>query len=367
MKRLDRLVLNELVGPWLFGVAIFTTLIMAGTYLFRLTDYLVSGIGLSEVVQMTMLLLPGVMVKTFSMAVLLAALLAFGRLSSDSEIVALKATGASIGRIMLPVAAFSFVIAATAFAINETVVPWAAYRGTALQIQIEKTLHMRGEPIHRATYDGEGNLTAMLMAEDFNLQQRSLSGVWLVKYDREQQPELIMNAERMRFQTEADWRVEGRARIFDRDLKQVIEVEDMWPGNIPQPPTMEDMIASRLRDLDSFSMTQMRQRIAAAKLNPTFDPAQIANLEYGYFNKLALPLSAMIFALVGAPLGIRNHRTGAATGFWLSVIIIFAYMMLANFMALWAQGGVIPAWAASFTPLAIGIIAAVFLIQRRNV
>jgi lipopolysaccharide export system permease protein len=69
---------------------------------------------------------------------------------------------------------------------------------------------------------------------------------------------------------------------------------------------------------------------------------------------------------VGAPLGIRNHRTGAASGFWVSVIIIFAYMMTVNFMAQFALGGKIPPSVASFTPIVIGMIFAAYTIHRKN-
>jgi lipopolysaccharide export system permease protein len=70
--------------------------------------------------------------------------------------------------------------------------------------------------------------------------------------------------------------------------------------------------------------------------------------------------------LLGAPLGIRNVRTGAATGFALSIAIIFGYILLANVMSVWAQGGAIPAYVASFTPLVIGLVAAGVIIWRRN-
>src|SRR4051812_1625776 len=120
LRRLDRLILKELIGPWLFGVAMFTVLIMAASYLFKASDFLVQGVGGFTVFQFILLNLPGIMVKTFAMAVLLASLLAFGRLSSDSEIVAVRAAGVSVFRIMQPVALFSVVIAVIAFVVDET-------------------------------------------------------------------------------------------------------------------------------------------------------------------------------------------------------------------------------------------------------
>lgn len=362
------MILGELLGPWGFGVAIFTVLIMAGTYLFKLTDYIVSGIPLPTILKLTGLLLPGVMVKTFSMAVLLSTLLAFGRLSSDSEIVALRAAGSSIGRIMAPVALFGVVVAGLAFLVNETVVPWAAYQGFALRGDIEKRIQMKGEPIfHLVTDPKDGKVIAMISALDFNLQERTLNEVWVHTYQKNGKPSWNLHAERLRFTDASNWSVVGEAKLFDYDLKFPVVVKDIWPSEIAPPPKIDDIAASRLKDLDSFSMGQMQERMRLAKLSPTFPLPQLRNLEYGYWNKLALPLSALVFGLVGAPLGIRNHRTGAAAGFWMSVIIIFAYMMTANFMAQFALGGKIPPWAASFTPIAIGMAVAAVTIHRKNI
>ena len=102
MKRIDRLVLMELAAPWGFGVALFTVLLIAAGPLVKITSFLAAGAPAGEVGKLVALLLPAVLVKTFTMAMLLAGLLGFGRLSSDSEITALKAGGASVIRILRP-------------------------------------------------------------------------------------------------------------------------------------------------------------------------------------------------------------------------------------------------------------------------
>ena len=80
----------------------------------------------------------------------------------------------------------------------------------------------------------------------------------------------------------------------------------------------------------------------------------------------ALPLAALVFGLLGAPLGIRNHRAGNATGFGLAIAIIFLYFLLTNVMAIAAQGGLVPSYVASFLPVLIGLVTAIVLVQRRN-
>lgn len=367
MRRIDRLIIGELAGPWLFGVAMFTTLIMVGTYLFKITDYLVNGVSVGTVVSLSVLLLPGIMVKTFSMALLLATLLAFGRLSGESEIVALRAAGASLGRIMAPVAAFGFTVALLSFWVNEQIVPAAAYKGTEIVQNIDRELNGSAQPIFQVVRDpNSGKIVAMIMAKDFSLGQRSLKDAWVVAYEKDN-PAYILHAPGMKFTDTNNWRVEPGSRLFSYDLQTVTQLDGFWPNQVAEPPKVEDIVAAQLKDLDSFSMKEMRKRIEIAQKNVgTFGAEQVRNLEYGYYNKIALPLAALIFALVGAPLGIRNHRTGTATGFALSIVIIFSYMMLTRVAAIWALGGKMHPAMASFIPLIIGMFMAVFLIWKKN-
>lgn len=369
MKRLDRLVLGELIGPWAFGVAIFTVLIMAGSFLFQLTKYLSLGVSPLQTFQLLALLMPGVMAKTFSMAMLLAALLAFGRLSGDSEVVAIKAGGISVGRVMAPVAVMGFLVFLLAFGFSNYLVPSASYKALVLRSQIDKTVKDRTEhSTYRPIYDG-GYLQALLVARDFDLTNRTLKGAYIISFDKSGNPTFYLEAAELEFTDEKQWRISGGARLIPADGGPSIKIlGDAFPDEVPNPDvTPEDLIAQSLNDLDVMSMARMKEQIARERANPQAKASQIANLEFGYWNKIALPLAALVFGLVGAPLGIRNHRTGTATGFWLSVIIIFGYMLLSNVMSILAQGGRLPAWLASFSPIAVGLVVAAILIHRRNI
>jgi lipopolysaccharide export system permease protein len=368
LKRIDKLILQELFGPWAFGVAIFTVLIMAGTYLFKITDYVVQGVPIGSVMELSGLLLPGIMAKTFPMAVLLATLLAFGRLSSDSEVVAMKAAGASLVRIMLPVGFFGFLVSLLAFSFNETLVPAASLRATTLQQEIVKKLSgSTAQATFFPSYEN-GRIVATVQALDFDFGARTLRNALVTVFNKQAQPTFYLHANKLVFTSDKEWRIMEGAQLTSFDGRKVADFTgDVWPTDVPkQTFTPEELLAANLRDLDSLSMRKIKEQIEKAKLNPKFDKGQIANLEFGYWNKVAVPLAALIFALVGGPLGIRNHRTSAASGFWMSVIIIFGYMMLANFMAIWARGGVLPAYVASFLPLVIGVVVAGILMRVKN-
>ncbi|HAY14506.1 MAG TPA: hypothetical protein DCY02_08560 [Armatimonadetes bacterium] len=367
LRRIDRLILGELFGLWVFGVAIFSVLIMAGSFLFELTRYLAQGANPVAVIQLVVLLLPGVVAKTFSMAMLLGTLLAFGRLSGDSEIVALRAGGVSLRRIMLPVAIFGTVVFLTAFSFNELLVPQAARSATSLKAEIAAALNGRTDrAATRAIYE-EGKLRGYVNAKDFDIAAGTLRDAYVLYLAEDGRERFLLKAPELVYESEQDWRIVGTATLYDLESKTTATIEGAWPRGLAAPAmTPQSLLSQTITDLDALSMSETRQQINEMRADPGADPKRIANLEFGYWNKISLPLAALVFGLVGAPLGIRSHRAGTATGFWLSVIIIFGYMMVTNVMSLFAQGGRLPASAASLTPIGVGLLVAAWLIRKKD-
>lgn len=351
----------------------FSALLVAATYLPRIASYMVDGLPGSMIMRFTLLVLPGILVQTFAMSMLLAGLLSFGRLSSDSEIVALRAAGVGIPRIIAPVAAFSILIAVVAFYLNETVVPRSARQTLELQNEIArsldtKTLRPSGYPLME-----KGEMVGGVWARDFDINRRVLRDATIIAYAKDGRPSTYLYARELEFDPQgfaqgAGWRIRGGAKIVSADGSSVVELtNEAWPDAVPRLAfSVDDLLTNQVRDLNVFSMAEMKAQIEKEKVNPKANPSQVRNLEYQYWNKLALPMAAFVFGALGATLGIRNHRTGTAAGFALAIGIIFAYFTIANFMNQWAMGGLIPPYAASFTPVVIGTLAAGIVMVRRN-
>ncbi len=368
MKRLDALVLKELVGPWVFGVGMFTVLLFSATYMVRVTNYIAQGVPLSTVVKITILLLPAFLVQTFAMALLLGGLLSFGRLSGDSEITAVRAAGVSLYRIIAPVSVFSMLVAGVAFWLNEQVVPGAARTSATMMIDLaNKGQVQAGQPINQ-TQVQNGRVVAMLSALNFSLIGRTMQGVTVIAFDNAANPSYILHAKELDFTDLQKWRILGEADLVSWDGSFHVKLQNgAWPEQIPALNTNPyDLFQEQNTDPSVMSMAETRRYIERGNALGTLTPASIRDYEYKYWNKIALPLAAFIFGTLGATLGIRSHRTGAATGFAVSVVIIFVYFMLANFMNVFARSGIFPAYIASFTPIAIGLVASGVIIWQRN-
>ena len=124
MRALDRFILGELKAPFFFGLIAFTIILVAGGLLFQMADLIIQkGVSIGIVIRLFLYYMPRLVVFTIPMSCLLAALLGFGKLSANSELVALKSAGLSFQRIVRPVVIAAFFVSICAFFINESIVP----------------------------------------------------------------------------------------------------------------------------------------------------------------------------------------------------------------------------------------------------
>lgn len=366
LKVIDRLILQELIGPFVFGVLLFTVLFFAGGNLFQLTEYVVKGASIWTVGRMVLLSLPQIMVKTFPMAMLLAALLSFGRLSSESETVAMYAAGYSLKRIIVPVVVMGALVSMLAVAFNELVVPPATAEMWRLRTAVLRHIGERAQPVTQ-TVMREGKVETLITAQGgVDLRAGILYDVTAVQFapsSQSWQPVLIVHAERARWLGGREWDLyngywmtgDGRVRAgFERTTTRALR------GGIPK--SLREIETDLVPDPDSRSFRQTLERIRRYRQSGE-DTRQ---MEVELYNKISLPLASLIFGFVGAPLGIRRQRGTAAAGFALSIVIIFLYWAMAQYLFILGRGGSVPPIVASFLPDALGLVAGAIILWRRG-
>lgn len=366
---LTRLIIRELIGPWLFGVVLFTVLLLAGTYLFRLTNLFVSGIDIRTVLELSAMYMPALIVKTLPMAVLLASLLAFMRLSNDSEVVAAVAAGASLFTIMRPVALFGLAVSGITFVFGEYVVPPATFRATELQLQVSQSLKQaKAGSIYQPLYVKD-KFRGSLMAREANFgtsEMYDVTGVW---FDENNQPEMWFHAKKLYYSPGKEWRMQN-VQVW-RTTPEGDTVTTFIGDTRPLPGTTfdftpKDFLTRNLDSPDALSMADLADQLERLKKNPRMNQDKIREWEVGYWLKIALPLTALVFGLVGAPVAIRNSRQSMGVGFSMSILIIFLYYTAQQYMMIMAKRAVIEPAVAAFAPVALGLAAAFMLFWNRN-
>ena len=138
VKILDKYVLREHAGPLVFALSALTSLLLLNYIAKQFARLVGKGLPWSVIGEFFMLSLPFVVAMTLPMAVLVSTLYAFSRLSAESEITALKASGVSMPRLMVPVVLASMVLSLVMVWFNDFVLPNANHQLATLQYDIAR-------------------------------------------------------------------------------------------------------------------------------------------------------------------------------------------------------------------------------------
>ncbi len=338
MKITDRYILREMGGPFLFGVLAFVLLFVSANVLFRLTE-LVAQLGLSlwTATELFFLWLPSFIVLTFPLATLVAILVAFGRLGSDSELIAMHAGGISFRRLVLPIAAAGLLIAVVTAAFNEQIVPAANSR--AEEIVRTATARaggvMKEEVLYKESTDDQSRL---IYADRLDLTTGELINPVIVWFQQDR-PYLVTHAKRAVWR-QNQWEMENGINTTLDPARPSTLSFDTWIANIPTTPKE---IAQRSRTPDEMTYRELREHIrdALRQNKPTI------SLQLSLYHKFSIPFACFVFALIAPPLGMRSHRGSSSIGMGIAILIGFGYYVIWHYLSAVAQQGAItPFWAA---------------------
>ena len=380
LRQVDRLILRELAGPVTNSFLLFLALLFNSVYLPKMTDLMVKGASLPQIGKLAILGVPVLVTQCIPMAMLLGALLAFGRLSGDSEHIALLASGVSFYRATRPVIWVGIFLSIAAFAWNETVVPASmrAFYQVSFEAAEATMLPTKTQPIHYAV-KREGTevieeVITIMGGYDPRARELKQVSILLMSDDpkREGQPEALIYAERVVAHDEKGYNADMYnvyVRYFDTD-RSLRRQSDAWyakaemrsfgPGvrfdrdfrGVPRPQLTDNRIRS---------FADLRAAIDEKRREGKTD---LGGDEVNLWEKIAFPIAAVIFGMVGAPLGVRPQRGSKAMGFGMAIAIIFGYWLVHNGMFQLGRGGTVPPMLAAFSADILGLIAAAFLVAR---
>lgn len=134
------------MGPSALGLLVFTFLLLIA-HLFKMMDVLLNtGVGLREAGLYIACVLPTLLPVTVPMSLLLGVLLGFGRMASDSEIMAIRTSGVYMWRIFWPIIALCAIISVLMMWANVTLTPALNLRAEDTQLRILSQLATSMQP-----------------------------------------------------------------------------------------------------------------------------------------------------------------------------------------------------------------------------
>ncbi len=367
LRRLDRYVIGETVGPLALGFSIYT-FIMLVRFLFRSADMIIRrGLSPGEVGRLVLYTLPNIVVLTLPMSLLFGILIAIGRLASDSELVAMRASGVSLFTLYRPILLLSALLTAVNVFFLAYLLPRANH---ALQVQpleiFAQTAARQVEP--RVFYEEWEGI--VLYVFDMEPGTDLWKGVFLAP----SVPQSINTVTVART---------GRLQIDKAGENIVLHLEGAYTHKVDlDHPQNYDLINHDSLDvvLDDQFTTSQRVKLPATKgvreLTLTelrqwaddpkrdIETRRLAWVEI--HKKFSIPAACLVFGLFALPLGFNNRRGGKSSGFALSIAVIMAfYVMLSNGEDAARVGRIAP-WLAMWFPNLFFAALGTFLLIRRN-
>jgi lipopolysaccharide export system permease protein len=363
IKVLDRYIFEELIPPFFLSMFIIT-LVLFIQKMFRLAELVVSkGVSITATLKMLAFILPGFLVITIPMSALVASITAFSRLSSDSEITAMKSSCVGLYRMLRPVAVFAF-LAFSATALTSIVLLPAA--NTALKAHLfnmVKSQAMVGiEPgVFSSAFEG------MVIYVDKMESLDHMEGIFISDEHSAKDPYTIV-AKRGKLITDPQsFKVtlameDGAIYSLPRD-EHKYHLTSFAAGSIflninrsvlPGGSTTTDYRDASIQTL----LTDLRKLRGEGK--PTF------HIESELHMRLSIPFACLIFGIIGAPLGIRRARSGRSAGIAIALAVFFLYYVMIGTSQNLAETGSLSPAAAYWIPNAIIVMGSALLLHIRN-
>ena len=341
MRILDRYIVREVFRHALLGLVVFTFVFFV-PQLVRLMALFVrhSGSG-TQILYLFLCIFPGVLTFTIPMAILVGVLLGLGRMSSDSEIIALTALGIGRRRILLPVGVLALTGALLTFAMTVWLGPIAlsTFRSTEADL-ISSQVSFQVQP---RVFD-ERFPKLILYVNDLAAGGTHWQGVFLADTGGESGSRLTLaeNAIVIAEPTEGKLEIHlqgGTTHEFDRSDPDHYSVTAFGQSDLPIEVSGATTAQPRQQSNPERSLKDL-----LADKGPNWREARVE-----LHRRFAFPLACFVFALVAVPLGAQPRRGGRAAGSLLSVILIAAYYLLFIMGAGLARSGTLTPAAGIWT------------------
>lgn len=364
-KLIERYVLGAML-PYLLLALLLLTATLMGQQASRFGELLVgSGVPLALVWEILAALIPNVLSFTLPMAMLAGTMIGYSRMGSDSELVAMRAAGIGTWRLLWPVLLLGVLLSAATFFNNFNLMPDAAR--TLRRAGLRAALYKLDSPIEPRSFNADipgyvvyvrdGDKTQGQWGRVFIYSKDAAGATHLVtarsgRIDSSaEQSELVLyDAVATKLPAEA----KGEGEYVTERLAQFRIVFN----------TGRQAVLDKLRrdeaEPDEMGWRELREYAAQRVGTEGRDAAALLH------RRLTLSAAPLVFALLGAALGLRVRKGGRGMGVLLSLLALIAYYLLSLLGEQLARAGTIPTAPAVWLATFLACLYSLLLLLRRR-
>ena len=363
MRTLDRYIIREIIPPFVIALLVFTFILII-PFIIDLAEVLIAkGVAWTMILRLILMLVPMSLALTIPMALLIGILVAFGRLSSDREVVVMMACGLSPYRLLRPVV----MLAVVCWGLDSWVLLKAMPDGNQASREITQEIAMdraEGEVRPRVFFEDfpgivlyvrqvpvtGGGWEDVLAADTSNAAQPI---IFLARRGR-----MVVDRQAKTIQMVLEEGTRHTTKLDDPGSYQILRFDSTIVSLNPESvfPTIGPPRGER-----ELGVTELKARIAelrAAGLSPH-------NTIMELHKKFSIPIACFVFAVLGVALGASHRKDGKMASFVLGTGVIFVYYVIMFMAIALTKGGWMPAWLSMWLPnIFLGAAGIVLLVTR---
>ncbi|MEW6170501.1 MAG: LptF/LptG family permease [Candidatus Omnitrophota bacterium] len=360
MKILRNYILREFFGPFIFSLSVLTFVMLLGS-LVKLADLIITkGVSIVSVGKLFLYMIPFLLMYTLPIAILSGTVMALGRLSSDNEMIAIRASGINPFRLISPILVLSFIFSLFLVILNDRIIPEIHYasRKTVTDIGIKNP----AAALEEGTFINSFEKYVLFI---YHIEQNKLSGVRIYE-PQENRPTRTIVAKRGEFITVPEKNIvklklmdgssdepdpQNPNRFYKLNFKTYFMNLNLLSAQNKQK------IDKKPKDMSIHELRTEIKKYISTGIKPNHLITEI-------HKKLSMAFSCFIFVLVGCPLAIIARRREKAINFGISFLVVLVYYMLyLGFEALSLQGIILPQIGMWIANIVLGIVGIFLMVK----
>lgn len=330
----------EMLPSFILGNIVFVLILLMFQAL-RLTEFiLIHGVQVSTTVKMMSYLSISFLPIIIPMSLLFSVLLTYGRLSSDSEIVAFKSLGLNIWHLSAPALVLALL---TFFLSAQTSFYLAPWGNRQFELLISELGRLKASATLKEGVFSEGFFDLVIYANEVDSKNGILEKVFI--YDeRDPKAPLTIIAQSGRIISKiTDEGHLGLLRLINGNIHRTNQATytkvdfSSYDINLFNPIETEQ----RKKSMESFNIDELREELK----RPDLEKDLRTKYQIQFHRRWALALACLIFGMLGVGLGTTtNKRAAKGSGFVLSIAVVIAYWLIYIGFESVAKGGALPVW-----------------------
>ncbi len=344
MKILDRYIIKQFIKTVIFGILTFTLIFVVIDAMENLDDFIDQDLSALGILEYYSVFSPQMIWLMTPIAVLFAALYTAGKSASLSELTAMRASGMSIYRFMLPFVFTAFTISIASIYFGGYVVPLA----NKTKVHIEQVYLKKGISFSESNIYFQDSNTRIVSMGFFDPVNYSASRVSIQEFSIDDMTQMIsrIDVPRLSFDTLSNsWiAVNGVERFFHLDKQEANYFDTLILDYLNFRPVD---LKKKQRKNEEMNLDELNELVQTQERTGN-DPASTL---IEYHSRYAFAFTSLIVVLFGLPISANKRKGGMAIQVGISILVTFIYMVFMKVSQAFGKNGaldpLITAWSTN--------------------